>query len=106
LYRSRRPLIFEFSCDPAKNEETIRKRGIDLLKAGELLYQAHIDLEDDREDYSEERRIAKGYLNGVPLVIIYTSRGPNRIHVISARKLKRTEELALVKELNLEATKE
>lgn len=61
-----------------------------------------MDLEDNRKDYGEERRIAKGYLNGVPIGVVYTFRGVNCVHIISARKLNKIEELELVQELGLE----
>lgn len=69
------------------------------MEAGQLLYEPHMDFEDDRRDYGEERTIAKGYLHGVPIVIVYTERAPNKIHIISARKLDKAEEQALVLEL-------
>ena len=94
---------YQFTCDPAKNKRNIKERGIDLLKAGEILYEPHLDTEDDREDYGEERNIAKGYLNGIPLVVVYTIRGIDHRHIISARKLQKHEEAEMVQELNLEA---
>ncbi len=94
---------YHFTCDPAKNKKNIKERGIDLLKAGELLYEPHLNTEDDREDYGEERYVAKGYLNGIPLAVVYTIPGIDHRHIISARKLKKHEEAELVQDLNLEA---
>ena len=93
---------YEFTCDPNKNKANIRRHGIDLLEAGELLYGSYVDIEDDRKDYGEERCIAKGYLNDIPIVVVYVLRDYNNVHVISARKLKRLEEFELIKELMLE----
>ena len=73
---------YRFTCNSEKNEKNIRKHAIDLLKAGELLYAPHAVLEDDRKDYGEERYIAKGYLNGIPIAVVYTMRGFDHIHVI------------------------
>ncbi len=56
-------MIYRFTCDPFKNRLNMQRHGIDLLKAGELLYEPHLELEDDRKDYGEERHLTRGYLN-------------------------------------------
>jgi len=46
---------------------------------------------DDTLDYGEERYLAVGLVNGVPIAVLYTFRGDRR-RLISARRATRTEE--------------
>ncbi len=75
-----------FEWDEDKNEENIRKHGIDFSDAedifnGPLLYEA-----DTREDYREERWVGIGQIRGRVVVIAFAECGESCIRVISVRK--------------------
>jgi uncharacterized DUF497 family protein len=80
----------EFEWDDAKSERNRRERGFDFATAA-LIFDGPVQTTfDDRRDYSEERVIAIGEINGEVLVVVYTDRGQVR-RIISARRANRKE---------------
>jgi uncharacterized DUF497 family protein len=80
----------EFERDDAKSERNRRERGFDFATAA-LIFDGPVQTTfDDRRDYSEERVIAIGEINGEVLVVVYTDRGQVR-RIISARRANRKE---------------
>jgi uncharacterized protein len=87
----------EFEWDPAKNAKNIEKHGIDFDDIRPLFssMQPYLDKEDEREDYGEEMRIRLGWVQDLPLCVVYTIRGAI-VRPISARPATPAEEEVLV----------
>ncbi len=64
----------QISYDPAKRDQTLALRGIDMADAGEVLTGLCVTVEDERFDYGETRLISVGYLRGRMVVIVWTPR--------------------------------
>ncbi len=61
-----------------------------MARAGEVLSGATLTVEDDRQDYGEERFITIGFLDGAMVVLVWTPReGTHRI--VSMRKANERE---------------
>lgn len=75
----------QISYDPAKRDETLARRGLDLSDAGRVLCGPAMTVEDDRFDYGEPRFITIGLLNTRMLVVAWTPRGET-YRIISMRK--------------------
>ena len=84
-----------FDWDPAKNERTVRERGLPFAYAVRIFDGPIIEQEDTRRDYGETRIVALGVVDGREYVVVYTDRrdaeGPVR-WIISARKAKPKEQ--------------
>jgi hypothetical protein len=72
------------SCNPAKREQTLRDRGLDLRRAKEVFAGLHFTRVDDRRDYGEPRFITVGWLDARLVVFAWTPRGVAR-RIISMR---------------------
>jgi uncharacterized DUF497 family protein len=75
----------QISYDPAKRDETLVRRGLDLADAGSVLSGPTLTVEDDRCDYGEPRFITVGLLHARMVVIAWTPRGETH-RIISMRK--------------------
>jgi uncharacterized DUF497 family protein len=82
------------TCDPAKHAWTLRERGLDMKRAGEIFAGLHLTRIDDRRDYGEPRFTTVGSLDTRLVVFIWTPRGSARriismrhCHVREAKKL-------------------
>lgn len=76
----------EFEWDAVKAAQNFAKHGVLFVYAVELfLDPKRIEQEDTRRDYSEERHISLGMIEGRLFAVVYTRRG-NAVRVISARK--------------------
>ena len=75
----------QISYDPAKRDETLAHRGLDMADAGTVLYGPTLTVEDDRFDYGEPRFITIGLLNARMVVVAWTPRGETH-RIISMRK--------------------
>lgn len=95
----------KFGWDPAKNEQNLKIHGVDFEDAKEVFAPGNpgLDKEDERDDYREERRIRLGFVQDIPMHVVYTVRG-QVIWIISARMAERTEEEILVAEVGGEKT--
>ena len=76
--------------DPSKREKTLAARGLDFKRAKEVFDGLHLTRSDDRRDYSEERFVSAGRLEGRIVIIVWTPRGRAR-RVISMRKANKRE---------------
>ena len=75
----------EMEFDEAKRIVTLRERGLDFARAGEVFAGQRIEQEDDRQDYGEPRFQTMGRLDGEVVMVVWTPRGTAR-RVISMRK--------------------
>jgi hypothetical protein len=73
-----------YSCDPTKNEANVRRHGISLEDAAWVFEGPTVERIDDRFDYGEIRVYAIGLLRGLEITVIYTDRGDDERHLISA----------------------
>jgi hypothetical protein len=71
--------------DPAKREQTLRERRLDMARADEIFVGDTLTVVDDRRDYGETRRITIGFLDGRMVVVAWTRRSRAR-RIISLRK--------------------
>jgi len=62
--------------DPAKNEKTIRERGLSFELVADLEWETAVSVEDTRKDYGERRVQVTGLIHG----------RLHSVHVISLRK--------------------
>ena len=72
------------TCNPQKRLQTLRDRGLDLLRAKEVFAGPHFTRPDLRHDYGEQRFISVGWLDARLVVLAWTPRGIAR-RVISMR---------------------
>lgn len=80
----------DFLWDPNKENENIRKHGIDFETASLVWERPILEKSDDRYDYGEDRSIVIGTVDGRVLVVVYTWRDDAR-RLISARMATRRE---------------
>lgn len=78
---------------PAKRDETLAERGVDMARAAEIFGSTTLTVEDDREDYGETRLITIGFLDSRMVVMVWTQRGSAR-RIISLRKANEREQKA------------
>jgi len=77
--------------DQAKRDLTLKRRGLDFTRAGEVYAGLTATIVDDRFDYGETRFITAGHLDGCLIVVVWTQRGEAR-HIISMRHCHAKEE--------------
>jgi uncharacterized DUF497 family protein len=82
----------DFDWDPGKARINLAEHKVDFNEA-KLVFKDPfaIDLDDDREDYGEERRTILGRVGTRVLFVAYTMRDENTVRLISARKATRRE---------------
>jgi uncharacterized protein len=76
--------VVRITYDPAKQERTLRERGLDFADAWEVFAGRTITVEDARQDYGEARYITLGYLRARMVALVWTPRG-NARRIISMR---------------------
>ena len=76
--------------DAAKRVATLEARGLDMARAEEVLAGATLTVEDDRQDYGEDRFITIGFLDGTMMVLVWTPRA-GAYRSISIRKANERE---------------
>jgi uncharacterized DUF497 family protein len=76
----------DFEWDEAKNRENIRKHGLDFADSWAIFEAPLVVALDSRTHYGEDRWSGIGLLGNRIVVITFTTRGMNRIRVISLRK--------------------
>ena len=74
-----------FEWDSNKEEENIRKHGVNFTAASQIRDGWVFERVDDRRDYGEVRFLAFGKIEGRVLAVVFTRRGMAR-RIISARK--------------------
>jgi uncharacterized DUF497 family protein len=82
-------MVVEF--DAAKRDATFEVKGLDMARAGEAFAGATLTVEDDRQDYGEDRFITIGFLDERMVIPVWTSRNGAR-RVISMRKANEREQ--------------
>ena len=76
--------------DAARRTATLETRGLDMVRADEVFSGATLTVEDDRQDYGEDRFMTIGFLDATMVVLVWTPRdGAHRI--ISMRKANERE---------------
>jgi uncharacterized protein len=77
----------EIEFDPAKRMSNLRKHGLDFMDASRLFDGLYLEMEDDREDYGEERWVAIGMIFGAVAVCVWSPRNEDKVRrIISLRK--------------------
>ena len=74
----------EFTWDPDKNLVNIRRHAIGFADASRIFEGPTVERVDDRYEYGEIRVYAIGLVNGIEITVIYTDRGDDKRHIISA----------------------
>lgn len=75
-----------FEWDEDKNQENIRKHGVDFADAWEVFEAPMLRDLDVREDYGEDRWSGIGFLGNRIVVVLFTERGEESVRIISLRK--------------------
>lgn len=75
----------DFEYDEAKREQNFKDHGVDLLYGALIFDGVTVEALDLRHDYSEQRIIAVGMVEGECFVTVYTRR-EDRVRLISTRK--------------------
>jgi uncharacterized DUF497 family protein len=75
-----------FEWDERNNEINIAKHGFDFADAPQIFNLPMLVAFDEREDYSEERWVGIGLLDGRVVVVVYTEPDEETIRIISLRK--------------------
>jgi uncharacterized DUF497 family protein len=84
--------MVRFEWDEWKNDDNIRKHGLDFEDAREIFDSPMLVRLDTREDYGEDRWIGIGTIFGRTVVVIFTERDNGEtIRIISLRKATRNE---------------
>lgn len=80
-----------FEWDDRKAEQNVAKHGVIFEYAARAFLDPHrLDTEDARRDYTEDRRLTLGKIEGRLFAVAYTPRGKT-IRLISARKANERE---------------
>jgi len=81
-----------YSFDPAKQASNLKKHGLNLADARQVIESGQtVTFEDRRFDYGEERFVTLGPL-GDMLVVIVTAESENHIRITSMRRADRHEQ--------------
>jgi len=88
-----------FKWDTRKNRRNIRQYGVAFEDAKELFEYPYVESVDERHDYTEERLIATGYVQGRPIIVIFTELPGDVYRIISARRMTSREEKKFLQDL-------
>lgn len=88
-----------YTWHETKRRTNIRKHGIDFDDAKRIFDGPTLEKEDDRENYGEVRVYAIGVMVDIPVTVIYTERGEDERHIISAWKAEPHEQRAYYREI-------
>ena len=81
-----------FGFDPVKRASNLKKHGLDLEHAQQVIESGQtVTFEDRRFAYGEERFVTLGPL-GDTLIVVVTAETENHIRIISMRKADRYEQ--------------
>lgn len=64
----------EIDYDPAKRDQVLAERGLDLARCGETFGGFHLTKRDDKHSDEEERFISVGTLGSEVVIIVWTPR--------------------------------
>lgn len=76
--------------DEEKRAATLKARGLDMARAGEVFEGATLTDEDDRKNYGEDRFITIGFLDERMVILVWTPRN-DACRIISMRKANERE---------------
>jgi len=76
----------KFEWDEQKNQENIRKHGLDFADAWEIFDAPMQTALDTRADYEEDRWTGIGFLGNRIVVVVFTQRSEDVVRIISLRK--------------------
>jgi len=82
--------MYQFEWDENKNQQNIKKHGIDFNDAPQIFKNKLIVINDDRFDYKETRTIGFGNLFTRIVCVVFTKRN-DIIRIISLRKANNRE---------------
>lgn len=77
--------------DEQKRQTTLEQRGLDFADAWQIFEGIHYTLEDERQDYGEQRFITIGYMNKRMVIVAWTPRANDK-RIISLRKANEREQ--------------
>jgi uncharacterized protein len=80
-----------FEWDEKKNQQNVKKHGLDFADAEEMFRGVLVADPDTREDYGERRWIGLGMIRGRTAHVVFTERDLEVIRIISLRKATRRE---------------
>jgi uncharacterized DUF497 family protein len=75
-----------FEWDSEKNDENIRKHGLDYSDAHRVFDGPMFTLIDDRFEYGEVRNVGVGFLAGLVVVLVFAEKDDDMIRIISFRR--------------------
>jgi uncharacterized DUF497 family protein len=75
-----------FEWDENKNQENVRKHGLDFADAWEGFEAPMLTALDTGADYGEDRWTGIGFLGNRIVVVVFTERGEEVTRIISLRK--------------------
>ncbi len=78
-------MTWQCEWDEAKAAQNLAERGLHFSDASRFDWQSAQVFLDDRQDYSEERFIARGMLDGRLHILVYVLRN-DRLRIISLRR--------------------
>ena len=82
----------KFEWDEAKNQQNIRKHGVDFSLAKRIFEHPVLTASDNRYNYDEEREISIGLVDNILLLtVVHTDREHGTTRLISARKATKLE---------------
>ena len=87
-----------FSWSDAKRTRNIQTHGFDFVDAPRVFEGPTFTYEDDRFDYSEQRFVTLGLLDGLVVSIVHTE-SVRQIRIISFRKATKYEQAIYFKNL-------
>jgi uncharacterized DUF497 family protein len=74
-----------YEWDESKRRASLRKHSLDFADASKIFDGLTYTIEDNREDYGEDRYLTFGLLRDKVVVIVHTERG-DTIRIISIRE--------------------
>lgn len=83
-------MAMQIEFDPDKRAKTLKERGLDFARAGEVFDGPFLTLHDVRFDYGEPRYITFGLLDCRWVLVAWTPRG-QACRMISLRKANERE---------------
>ena len=84
-------MLTDYEWDYEKARLNIEKHGVAFETVHDFEWETALVLEDDREDYGEERYRAMGYIGTRLYALVFTFRG-DTVRVISLRQAARWEQ--------------
>ena len=82
-----------FDWDKRKSDANIDKHGIDFEDVW-LVFEDYVLVRASLQEHGEKRWIALGFLEDIPVAVVYTVRPDNVCRIISARKARHGERAA------------